>query len=296
MRAAIEKYLSEREPALAQASIRSERYHLDRFFGFCLSSGLSLSGLNSDHLRRYRQSLENYAEHSRAKAMWVAKNFCVWAHREGLVFLDLGSFRLRIPREKLPSIPTVTQVRKLLELPDPATREGRRDRLILELFYVLGLRLGEVHGLDREHLDLAGRTVRIQGKGDHQRLLPLSPKLLATCTEYLEKTRPAFPQGDTQPALFLTYLGKRMAAISIEVMVRKMGRRIGLKTYPHQLRHACATHLAEAGVEYRYLQELLGHRFLSSTQRYARLTPRELRREFFRCHPRAHHPKEVHHD
>ena len=126
------------------------------------------------------------------------------------------------------------------------------------------------------------------GKGGHQRLLPISPKPYEFWLRYLEQARPRFLPGADERALLLSpKTGQRLSSQSVFLRVRGYGARIGLQLASHQLRHACATHLLEGGAEPPYIARLLGHEDLSSTMRYTRIRPLELKREYRRCHPRA---------
>lgn len=292
MRPFLKQFLLGRELVLAPKTHDLERHFLERFAGFCQERGLTLQELNREQLAAYRRQLLCRSSSFQAKAIRVARRFCVWAHRADYLLEDLSAFPVPKYRETLPRVPSVAEMRSLLSVPDTTTAVGLRNRLVLELFYVLGLRLGECHRLDLDHLYLKERTLRVRGKGDHERLLPISPKLFEVCLDYLDRSRPRLAEKTVEPALLLSVLGRRLSRVSLSLVVRAAGDAIGLKVHPHLLRHACATHLAEAGLDYRKVQEFLGHVRLSSTYRYTRISPGELRREFFRCHPRARHPQE----
>ncbi|MBI3929963.1 MAG: tyrosine-type recombinase/integrase [Armatimonadetes bacterium] len=289
MRELCERFLLHRESELSAGSLKIERSSLEHFASFCEERGFDFRELSREHLAAYLRVVPGGISH-RARAMRGVRGFCRWAQRAGHLLVDPGPFPIPRCRPTLPRVPSVDQMLKLLEVPDTSEPLGLRDRLILELFYVLGLRREECHRLDVEHLDLNQRTVRVVGKGDHERLLPLSPKLLETCLAYLEESRPKLMGAEVDPALLVSKRKRKRRRLSgsfLGRVVKIAGQAIGLRLHPHLLRHACATHLIEAGVDYRQVQELLGHAQLKSTSRYTQISPQSLRREFFRCHPRA---------
>lgn len=190
-------------------------------------------------------------------------------------------------------------VAALLELPDPRTERGRRDRALLEMIYGLGLRLSEAVGLELRHLDWPGERVRVLGKGDKERLLPLVGCAAEALGAYLGERLPpalwlAVRDGATPPEaarapVFAGRAGRRLAPRTVQARVAHYaGRLAGLAgVSPHTLRHSFATHLLDGGVGLRLVQELLGHAHLQTTQIYTHLTRERLREVFQRAHPRA---------
>ena len=225
---------------------------------------------------------------ARRHAIHSARRFLLWAYEAGETLHDLSDFPLP-PKHSPPTLVlSVAVMGKLLSLPDCSTAVGQRDQALLELLYVLGLRCRECAQLDFDALDLGQASLRVTGKGGHERLLPVSPRLLATLERYLQDGRRKLSRQGSGPALLLSYKGgARLSKSSIGSRVRKYGRQLGLEIRPHLFRHACATHLFEAGMELALISRLLGHESSESTRRYTRVSPRELRREFRRCHPRA---------
>ena len=161
---------------------------------------------------------------------------------------------------------------KLLEMPDTQDPLGRRDKAILELFYASGLRLSELVGLDLDDLNLAGRVVRVLGKGRKERLVPFNRTAGEALRAWLadreglafasQQRRPrSCAENGTREPLFLNYQGGRLSTRSVDKLVRRYvaacSTRFGIS--PHALRHSFATHLLEAGADLRAIQELLGH-------------------------------------
>jgi len=171
--------------------------------------------------------------------------------------------------------------------PLPWTKIGRRDRAILELLYGSGLRIGETVRADVSDLDASVDTSKpaTTWTGKRDRVVPVPGRAAVALELYLCHSRPALAKsGD--PALFLATHGRRLQGPGLRLQVRKHGRRIGVALTPHALRHTCATHLLRGGAGIRHVQELLGHRRLTTTALYARVAVHDLRQVIARCHPR----------
>ena len=188
----------------------------------------------------------------------------------------------RLPR-RLPSFLPVDETAVLLgRAPEPSVT-GARDRALLELLYASGLRVAEGCGLDLEDLDEVRHTVRVLGKGDRERVVPVGETALGALAAYLEL------RGRRRGPLFLNARGGRLTPRSARRIVRARARQagIGQRVTPHTLRHSFATHMLGAGADLRLIQELLGHRRLSTTQRYTHMSPEHLMRVYDAAHPRA---------
>jgi integrase/recombinase XerD len=224
--------------------------------------------------------------------------FYRFAHGEGLIERDVASL-IDLPRASrlLPDTLDVAAVEALLAAPDPATDIGIRDRALFELLYACGLRISEALRLDRDDLSLEEASVRVIGKGDRERLLPVGDVALAALGCYLDDVRPrwlpASSQGDCQPGrggpLFLTARGRRLGRMSAWRGLRRAALVAGLSGHvtPHTLRHSFATHLLEGGADLRVVQELLGHASITTTQLYTHLTGERIKQVYARAHPRA---------
>jgi integrase/recombinase XerC len=193
--------------------------------------------------------------------------------------------QVRGPRlgRRLPSFLPVDETTTLLGRAPEPTLAGARDRALLELLYASGLRVAEGCGLDLDDLDEARRTVRVLGKGDRERVVPVGETALEALTAYLER------RGRRRGPLFLNARGGRLTTRSAHRIVRARARQagIGQRVTPHTLRHSFATHMLGAGADLRLIQELLGHRRLSTTQRYTHVSPEHLMRVYDAAHPRA---------
>lgn len=215
-------------------------------------------------------------------------HFLRWATVNGLVLMHPDPDRL-IPRQSDPMtwVPTVAEMARFLDTPDVNTPQGLRDRVWMELLYSTGLRRSECVALNVG--DIQPRVIVVQrGKGSRFRQVPLGEQLGRWLTRYLEQGRPALRPAAGEEALFLSsQSGQRLASESMVSSLRRYARAAGLPRMTlHTFRHACATHLLEAGMDLRLIGELLGHRQLTSTQRYTAVSILELEQEHRATHPR----------
>lgn len=230
--------------------------------------GLKQTGLSDTTIRRHYNTI---------------KQFCNYLRSTGL--LDTNVFQdIKRPRTVsfTVKVPTTKDMERLLDLPDTETESGCRDKAILELLYSSGLRVSELVNLTLG--DIKPGSVQInQGKGSKTRTIPLTSTAWLWVNEYLDMFRYGVEGRDW---LFLTDQGKKMNRETITRMIGRYGKQIGLDISAHTLRHACATHLLEAGVDIRYLQTLLGHSNIAVTAKYATVTSVSLGSIFNLKHPR----------
>ncbi|MDZ4169107.1 MAG: site-specific tyrosine recombinase [Coriobacteriia bacterium] len=202
--------------------------------------------------------------------------------------------RLALPKvpERLPDVISVDEAARLLSQSFPDGPVGLRDRALLEVLYGCGLRASEVTGLEMMDVDLDAGVVRVTGKGDKQRLVPICGMASRTLAAYLQTgrahLRSARSVSGVDSAVFLSRRGRRMSRQSVHTMVSSYGARVGLEgLHPHTLRHSFATHMLEGGADLRALQEMLGHADISTTQVYTHVDTRHIREEYLSTHPRA---------
>lgn len=294
----MEPYLQERALGVSASTVTSDLFHLKRFLDFLEEVGITLVGqVSFETLDRYRHRLDTVPGKRgrllsgafKHKSLQVPRSFLLWAFGQGHTLVDFCSYRL--PHRTLPEIlvPTVEQVKSLLEFPDGSFPQGRRDRLILESFYTLGLRRREAHRLDLGDLNFSQKTVRVVGKRQRERILPLSDRLCRLFGAYLKDSRPYLRPFPDEQALWVSpHNGTRLCYTHLRNIVWQSSQRLGLgKIYPHVLRHAAATHMLEAGAGLEHIQSFLGHTLPGSTERYVQVSDEELKREFRRCHPRC---------
>ena len=305
--AAVDGYLDylRVERGLSPATIRAYRTDLA---DFARSAGAgrwaSSADVATDYLaartRRGRPDDPGLAPSSLRRRAAAIKGFYRFAYGEGLIQLDVAA-RLDLPRPTrlLPETLTVAEVERLLEAAGGDGAEGvaphrLRDRALLELLYAAGLRISEAIGLDREDLSVDGAFVRVIGKGDKERLVPIGDVALDWLGRWLDGPRPALlALAHVAPVrggpLFVGDRGRRLARQQAWAAVKRAsaGAGLGERVSPHTLRHSFATHLLEGGADLRIVQELLGHASISTTQLYTHLTGERIRDVYSRAHPRA---------
>lgn len=301
-RSLIEPFIAERALTVSPSTVRGDTDYIRQLVVFLEDLGVDeVAAVTEEHLAEYALDLrgrlskrygrplsDSYIERS----LCLARIFLIWARALGHVLLDFSSFPVSRPLRKLKSIPSVAQLDRLIEAPGTDTPEGLRDALIIEFFYTLGVRSRECIRLDVGHVDLGAGTVKVMGKGSRERLLPMSPRLAGLVTRYLRDGRPNLRPHHDEPALWIaSQTGRRLHYTTIKQRLARYGDYQGLKVHPHLLRHACATHLLEAGAEPEHIQRLLGHKRASSTAHYAQVRGDELQAEHERSHPRAREPR-----
>jgi integrase/recombinase XerD len=221
--------------------------------------------------------------------------FYRFAFAEELIERDIaGLLDLPRPARRLPDTLDVPQVEALLAAPASDEPRGIRDRALLELLYASGLRISEALGLDRQDLSLEGGFVRVIGKGDKERMVPVGDVALDALTRYIDEVRPAWIGGDDAALvrggpLFVSTRGRRLGRMAAWRTVQDAAASAHLPGHvtPHTLRHSFATHLLEGGADLRVVQELLGHASITTTQLYTHLTGERIRQVYARAHPRA---------
>jgi integrase/recombinase XerD len=306
---AIDDYLAylRVERGLAPRTIRAYRADLTDFAasrgaarGWDRSPEVALDYLAA-RTRRGRPHDPGLAPTSLRRRAAALKGFYRFCFGEGLIGIDVAA-HLDLPRQPrlLPETLTVEEVTRLLDAaggddPDEPDHERRvEDRTLLELLYAAGLRIGEATGLDREDLSFDGAFVRVIGKGDRERLVPLGEVALDWLRRWTNGPRERLlALGHVAPArggpLFLGPRGGRLARQQAWASVKRVAARAGLgsRVSPHTLRHSFATHLLEGGADLRIVQELLGHASISTTQLYTHVTGERIRDVYGRAHPRA---------
>ncbi|MDY6973765.1 MAG: tyrosine-type recombinase/integrase [Thermodesulfobacteriota bacterium] len=190
---------------------------------------------------------------------------------------------------KLAYVLTVDEVKRLLAAPNLSMRIQIRDRAIMEVLYSTGIRLDELLNLEVYHADLKDKVLYIRkAKGKRQRVAPLGKNAVKYLKEYLEKIRPRYAKKNPRERrIFLNNSGLALKRQSVQAFVRKYRLEAGIKrpVSPHALRRSCATHMVQNGADIRYVQKLLGHKHLKTTQIYTRIRPVDVKRMHEKTHP-----------
>jgi len=243
-------------------------------------------------LRGYAAAL---SERGLARASVARKLAAVRSFGEHLVRIGVAT---QNPAELLPSPKRASRLPRVLSPETAAQLLDRipasdplavRDRAMLELAYACGLRADEVCQLDLSDIDFETEAVRVHGKGNKERMIPIGEPAQAALRHYLEGARHALAERPDETALFLSRRGRRLHTSDVRRRLERWVREAAIAggVSPHVLRHSFATHLLEGGADLRSIQELLGHSSVSTTQVYTRVEPGRLRRDYARAHPRA---------
>jgi integrase/recombinase XerD len=233
---------------------------------------------------------EGRTSSTQARKVAAIRSFYGFALREELADRDVAAL-LDAPRagSYLPDVLGPEVVARILDSPSSDEPVGIRDRAILELLYACGLRVSELTGLDTDRLDLPGLQVRVIGKGNRERRVPMGEEARERLHAYLAGPREDWTAGHPTAAVFVSQRGRRLARESVWRLVRQRAALagVGARVTPHTFRHSFATHLLEGGADLRVVQTLLGHASISTTQLYTHLTGERLREVYARAHPRA---------
>jgi integrase/recombinase XerD len=230
-----------------------------------------------------------------ARALVAVRSFHRFCAREGYLDTD-PSEDVGAPRvpQGIPKALDEEEVTALLGAFTGDTPRAQRDRALLELLYATGIRISEAVGLDLEDLDLEDGLVRVLGKGDKERVVPVGRTARGALAEYLRDGRLRLRGARSRrvaesDAVFLNARGTRISRQACWSIVRDAGARVGIhqELSPHVLRHSCATHMLDHGADLRVVQELLGHATISTTQVYTKVSPERLRAVYDAAHPRA---------
>jgi site-specific recombinase XerD len=274
-RKVIDRFLA--SPSLADATRRSYRFDLEPFADWLEARKLALDDVDvrvlSDYVTDLGRGRPRLAPATIARKVSAVRSFLRFA---------LGPARVPdaplTPRRsrRLPVAPRAEEVDGALDVLGGSEPLALRNRALVELVYSAGLRSREAVDLDLADVDFEQEAVHVRGKGGKERVVPLGEEAAYWLARYLREARPALVRA-AQNALFVSVRGARLDTSTL--------RRIA--PHPHRLRHAFATHLVEGGADLRTVQELLGHSSLSTTQIYAHVDGRRLRRVYDRAHPRS---------
>jgi integrase/recombinase XerD len=277
------------EKGLSGSTIGSYQLDLKRF---SKTMGSAAEAPSAENVRSYIDSLYKLRLSSRTITRHLAtiRNYCRFLVREGGLERD-PTETLVSPKQwvSLPKYLNRKEIENLLAAPDAAEPAGLRDRAMLEILYAAGLRVSELCGLEMTALELNHGFIRVRGKGNKERLVPVGRSAIGCVNEYLEKGRAAILKGRACPYVFVTARGTRMTRQCFWQRLALHGKKAGIfrNLTPHVLRHSFATHLVENGADLRSVQTMLGHADISTTEIYTHVARSRLRSTVDQHHPRA---------
>jgi integrase/recombinase XerC len=297
VRIAFERYL-EAERNLSVHTVRAYMGDLDSFFEHLERIDLSdFASLELSHIRSWlaNQQVKGGARTTLSRRATSIRLFTKWATKKGYLVKDIGA-TLATPKgaRTLPDVLTVADAS--LAMDAMAARVGeedgpisKRDAAMLEILYASGARVSELCGLDLEDIDYERQTIRVLGKGNKERTIPIGKPAMRALEAWLQEGREILAGTKSERAVFLGARGKRIDQRTVRTMVyHALAALEGVeKMGPHALRHSAATHLLEGGADLRTVQEILGHASLATTQIYTHVSTERLQKAFKQAHPRA---------
>jgi integrase/recombinase XerC len=296
MNALIESFLTHMasERRLSKHTCLAYDTDLGQFRAFLTGQEQVLNQVGRNEVRAFLAYLhaEGFGRRSIARKLASLRTFLGFLCNEGHLQHN-PALQVRPPKQDktLPLHLNLAEARRTMESPDADTLIGIRDRAILELFYSTGIRLRELAGLTLDALDIDGGLVRVLGKGNKERLVPLGNPARDALRRYLAR-RPELvgegPAPETARHIFLSRAGKMLSPSGVQRRVeRHIASATGRKLSPHSLRHSFATHMLDAGADLNAVKELLGHASLSTTQIYTHVSVERLKEAYRQAHPRA---------
>jgi integrase/recombinase XerD len=280
------------EKGLAANSLDAYTLDLERFAAYIGLQGTDGEVPGTPTVRAYLDSLyaDGLSSRSIARHTTAIRTFYRFLLREGVIDHDPTEF-LPLPKQwsTLPKFLSLEQINAMITAPDLSKPTGVRDRAMMELLYATGVRVSELCGIQVNDLEPGLGIVRINGKGNKQRLVPVGKAALAAIDDYCGGARPQLLKGRASPYLFVTARGGKLDRRSFWKLLIGHGRKAGIfrGLTPHVIRHSFATHLVERGADLRSVQTMLGHADIATTELYTHVVRSRLREEFDRHHPRA---------
>ncbi len=294
MEAHIDRFLEHLvvERGLAQNSLEAYRHDLARYASYLKGRRKRVTALDRTEVPRYLLVLREsgLSPRSVARHLSAIRQFHRFLVREGHATEDpTAHLESPHPWRRLPTVLSSEEVERLLAPRELKTPRELRDRAMLEVLYASGLRVSELVGLRLADLDFAVGIVRVLGKGDKERLVPLGDAALASLRAYLTHGRPPLEKRRVSPHLFLGRHGRGLTRQMFWQLLKRYARAAGItkRVTPHTLRHSFATHLLERGADLRSVQLMLGHADIGTTQIYTHLSRAHLKAIYDKHHPRA---------
>lgn len=277
------------EKGLSRNTIQNYALDLARMHEWTSANNKNLRGLDERDIERWMGDLfrQNLKTSSIGRALSTARGFFQFLVLENQIAIN-PTENLVAPKKirSLPRVLTRSEAARLLKTPDTTTKEGLRDRALLELLYATGLRISEAIALTHGDLNLRSRILRCHGKGNKERQVPISVQALHWLEKYLSALHPGRQSGPGT-FVFLNQDKPLTRQFSWALITHHATRAELNYVTPHTLRHSFATHLLENGASTVFVQALLGHQHIATTEIYTRVSTRHLRKSYDRHHPRA---------
>ena len=271
------------ERAMSQNTVASYCSDVSRFLSFYEGE---IAAIDNSDVEAFLASCDDLSKRSQARMLSALRSFCKWLVEEGMI-KDNPCDKVDAPKlgVYLPDVLSVDDVFSIINIVDTSTWLGLRDRALLEVLYGCGLRVSEAVGLKVTSLFLDEGFVRVIGKGDKERLVPIGEAASDALVAYIE-TRPA--EFSVTDHIFVNRYGKPLSRVSAFKTVKAAAALAGVRKNisPHTFRHSFATHMIENGADIRLVQEMLGHESVSTTEIYTHIDSTTWHAEILEHHPR----------
>ncbi len=283
------------ERGLAENSIFAYQNDVRKLMDFCEPLNLSPTEVSTAHLKKFVTELYELGLSARTQSRIISgiKQFFYFLLLEGEIKIDPSEL-VETPRigRKLPEVLSIEEIDALIDAIDLSTDQGHRNKAILETLYSCGLRVSELVNLEFEQLFFDEGFIRVIGKGNKQRLVPVSPSVKKEIDIYTTsiRNRQKISHGN-ESYVFLNRRGAKLTRVMIFTIIKNLAEKAGIKktVSPHTFRHSFATHLLEGGANLRAIQEMLGHESITTTEIYTHLDQQFLKEAIISFHPRNKH-------
>jgi len=288
------KFFLENEKNLSENTIKAYISDLEQY-ALYLSKYQDIESVNEIeevHIIKYLQNLKKnkISKTSQARKLIAIKEFHKYLLKEDLTDIDPSKMVDSVKKEKkIPTFLSIEEVNKMIDSIDTTNDTGVRNKALIEVLYGSGLRVSEAANLKVGDLHLNDKYISIIGKGNKERIVPLGESGVDSLRNYITNSRPNFTKNSFSNYVFLSYLGKPLSRQSIFKFIKKLAsdNNIDKEISPHTLRHSFATHLLDNGVDLRFVQEMLGHEDISTTQIYTHTNRLKLKDLVESVHPLA---------
>ena len=262
-----------------------------KLLNYLNENNLSLKDVSLDHLHNFIATLHDLGISSRSQARIISgiKSFFRFLKLENHIDTN-PTLLLESPRvgRKLPEVLSIEEIDEMISCIDLSANEGQRNRAIIETLYSCGLRVSELINLEINKIFLEEEYIVIKGKGNKERIVPISPTAIHEIKLYLDDRRQLDIKPGEENILFLNRRGRRLTRVMIFYIIKQLAELANIRKEisPHTLRHSFATHLLEGGANLRAIQQMLGHESISTTEIYIHIDRTRLREEILTFHPR----------
>lgn len=279
------------EKSLSTNTVEAYLTDLEKLIIFLEETGKDIETVRLEDLEAFSAGLHDIGIHPRSQARILS------GIRTFFRFLLLDGYREDDPSEllespqigrHLPEVLTIEEIDRMLECIDKSTREGQRNAAIIETLYGCGLRVSELCNLKLSDLYLKEEFIKVNGKGNKQRLVPISPRAIHELKLYFNWRNEGLIKKDFEDYVFISRFGKNISRIMVFHIIKELAEATGIKKIisPHTLRHSFATHLLEGGANLRAIQAMLGHESIGTTEIYTHIDRSLLKTEILEHHPR----------